>query len=344
MLNIKNVNLTTVQNIIKKQFMPYVSFAKAQEYLVGLPENNTLQTPMVAEQMQKAFSQLVYSKFLLDVEFVASKDASLTNIQDVLQSKTNGLVATMCYRIANFFYYAGVATDTAKMHIVCREFMEQCLRLTNIDIHPAAQIGEKFFIDHGNGIVIGETCEIGERCNLFNNVILGSKNVVKPKQGKRHPTLKNNVTICAGAKVLGDIVIGNNVFISPSAVVLDDIEDNKKILIINQLQIEKLDSYSYLPSQKLIVYGLVPKFKNGLNILGEGFYNPTVLIKLKNNKELNFAITYWDKNKIMIKFKNTTPYEKDVVKGVKLIILSNTSKVIVVNNLALQKALTNLCD
>jgi serine O-acetyltransferase len=296
------------------------------------------------KEIVACFAKIIFDKFMLDAEFVAQKDPSLTSIQEVIDSKTNSLLATFLYRIANFFYYANVTTDQSKTKTVCRQLMEHCLLLTAIDIHPGAKIGDKFFIDHGHGVVIGETCEIGERCNLFNGVILGSKNVVKAPKGKRHPTLKNNVTVCAGAKILGDITIGNNVFVSPSAVVLDDVEDNQKVLIVNQLQITKQDTFSYLPSQKMVIYGIVPKFKNTISILGEGFYNPNVIIKLKNNATLNYAIDYWDKNKIMVKFKNTTPFEKDIVKGVKCIVFSNNARVIIVNNLALEKALTSLCD
>lgn len=94
---------------------------------------------------------------------------------------------------------------------------------TGIEIHPGAKIGRKTFIDHGMGIVIGETAEVGEDCLIYHGVTLGA---VENKKGKRHPTVGNNVMIGAGAVVLGAINIGNNVKIGANAVVLDDVIDN----------------------------------------------------------------------------------------------------------------------
>jgi len=258
----------------------------------------------------------------------------------VLKTMSIGIVATFGYRIANFFYYLSNNINLQTQSVL---FMENIKALTTIDIHPAAKIGKQFFIDHGANVVVGQTTEIGERCTLFNGVILGSKNVVGVGVGgKRHPTLKNDVTVCANAKLLGNITIGENVFISPGAVVLDDIEDNAQVLIVNQLQIEKNNRNTYLPSQKLMIYGIVPKFKNSIHILGEGIYNPTVLIKLKSEKELKYEITYWDKNKIIVKFKNTTPMQLKDLQGLKTIVLSNSNKVVVLNSAGVTRALTTL--
>ena len=95
--------------------------------------------------------------------------------------------------------------------------------LTGIEIHPAAKIGGSFFIDHGFGVVIGETAEIGKNVTLFQGVTLGGTG---NEIGKRHPTLGNNVVIGAGAKVLGGIAIGNNVYIGANAVVLHPVPDD----------------------------------------------------------------------------------------------------------------------
>lgn len=289
-------------------------------------------------EMIEDVSNVAYEMLKKDMSFIASLDPSQNSIEVVQKTKTKSLVATMCYRVANTLYYKGYLKD--KTDIIPREFMEKVASQTGIDIHPQAIIGEQFFIDHGVGIVIGATTIIGKCCNIFNNVILGSKNVKTAKQTKRHPTLKDNVTICAGCRVLGDITIGNNCFISPNAVVLDDVPDNTHISIINQLQLSK--NGNRLPSQKMIVYGVVPKFKNTIKILGEGFYNPTVLIKLKGEKQLNYNIVYWDKNKILIKIKNTTPFEHNSISGAKIVILSNADKVIITQSYGLTKTLTTL--
>ena len=95
--------------------------------------------------------------------------------------------------------------------------------LTGIEIHPGARIGRRFFIDHGMGVVIGETAEIGDDCTLYHGVTLGGTTWNK---GKRHPTLKNGVVIGAGAKVLGPITIGENAKIGSNAVVVKDVPDN----------------------------------------------------------------------------------------------------------------------
>ena len=100
---------------------------------------------------------------------------------------------------------------------------ERAKRKTGIEIHPGAQIGHSLFIDHGTGVVIGETAIIGDNVTLFHGVTLGGTG---KERGKRHPTIGNNVFIGSGAKVLGNIVIGDNVKIGANAVVLTDIPKN----------------------------------------------------------------------------------------------------------------------
>ena len=98
---------------------------------------------------------------------------------------------------------------------------------TGIEIHPGAKIGRRTFIDHGMGIVIGETAEIGEDCLIYHGVTLGA---VENKKGKRHPTVGNNVMLGAGAVILGDIKIGDNVKVGANAVVLEDVESNSTVV------------------------------------------------------------------------------------------------------------------
>jgi len=95
--------------------------------------------------------------------------------------------------------------------------------LTGIEIHPGVRIGRRFFIDHGMGVVIGETAEIGDDCTLYHGVTLGGTTWNK---GKRHPTLKNRVVVGAGAKILGPITIGENAKVGSNAVVVKDVPDN----------------------------------------------------------------------------------------------------------------------
>lgn len=111
--------------------------------------------------------------------------------------------------------------------------------LTGIEIHPGATIGRGLFIDHGMGVVIGETAEIGDDVTIYHGVTLGGTG---KDTGKRHPTIGNNVIIGSGAKVLGPINIGNNVKIGANSVVLKDIEDNKTAVGIPAKVIEKLNN------------------------------------------------------------------------------------------------------
>lgn len=110
-----------------------------------------------------------------------------------------------------------------KMFTIARIISQVSRFWTGIEIHPGATIGKGLFIDHGMGVVIGETAEIGENCLIYQGVTLGGTGKEK---GKRHPTLGDNVMVGAGAKVLGPFKIGNNVKIAAGAVVLEEIPDN----------------------------------------------------------------------------------------------------------------------
>ncbi len=118
-------------------------------------------------------------------------------------------------------------------------FLSQLARwLTLIEIHPNARIGKRFFIDHGCGVVIGETTEIGDDCSVYQGVTLGGN--VFTKGVKRHPTLANNVTIGAGAKVLGAVVIGENSQVGANAVVVKDVPTNSIVVGIPARLLKKI--------------------------------------------------------------------------------------------------------
>jgi serine O-acetyltransferase len=132
----------------------------------------------------------------------------------------SGFHAILIHRFNHFLHKMGIP--------LIPRFLSQVARLfTGIEIHPAAEIGEGFFIDHGMGVVIGETTIIGKNCTLFQGVTLGGTGKEK---GKRHPTLKDNVVVGAGAKILGNIVIGSNSYIGANAVVLKDVPDNSTVV------------------------------------------------------------------------------------------------------------------
>jgi len=124
-----------------------------------------------------------------------------------------GLWALFYHRFAHYLYKKG-------LRFIPRFISGFSRLVTTIDIHPAAQIGERVFIDHGAGVVIGETCVIGDDVLIYQQVTLGG---VSTSVGKRHPTVGNNVVIGAGAKVLGNIVIGDNAKIGANSVVVKDV-------------------------------------------------------------------------------------------------------------------------
>jgi serine O-acetyltransferase len=127
-----------------------------------------------------------------------------------------GLHAILLYRISHFLYLRG--------HRILAHIVSNIARFfTGIEIHPAAIIGKGLLIDHGMGVVIGATAIIGDDCTLFQGVTLGGRGNSK---GKRHPTLQNGVFVGAGAKILGDIEIGDNAKIGANAVVLSDVPEN----------------------------------------------------------------------------------------------------------------------
>ena len=134
-----------------------------------------------------------------------------------------GVKAVFFHRIANFF-------SIAKLDLIARIISQFSRFLTGIEIHPKAKIGENLFIDHGMGVVIGETSEIGNNVTIYHMVTLGgispSINSDDQIESKRHPTLMDNVVVGSGAQVLGPVVVGKNAKIGANAVVTKDVTEN----------------------------------------------------------------------------------------------------------------------
>jgi serine O-acetyltransferase len=153
--------------------------------------------------------------FIEDIKAVFDRDPAAKSIWEVLLCYP-GLHAIMNHRFAHFLY-------NHKLFLLARISSQVSRFFTGIEIHPGAVIGKRFFIDHGMGIVIGETTEIGDDVTMYQGATLGGTGKDK---GKRHPTIGNNVTIGAGAKVLGPITIGDNTKIGAGAVVLKSLSAN----------------------------------------------------------------------------------------------------------------------
>ena len=134
-----------------------------------------------------------------------------------------GVKAVFLHRIANFF-------SIAKFDLIARMISQFSRFLTGIEIHPKAKIGNNLFIDHGMGVVIGETSEIGNNVTIYHMVTLGgispSTNSDYQRDAKRHPTLEDNVVIGSGAQVLGPVTIGKNAKVGANAVVTKDVPEN----------------------------------------------------------------------------------------------------------------------
>ena len=134
-----------------------------------------------------------------------------------------GVKAIFFHKVANFF-------ATAKFDLVARIISQFSRFLTGIEIHPKAKIGKNLFIDHGMGVVIGETSEIGDNVTIYHMVTLGgispSINSDSQRQIKRHPTLMNNVVIGSGAQILGPVIVGENAKVGANAVITKDVPNN----------------------------------------------------------------------------------------------------------------------
>ncbi len=157
----------------------------------------------------------MFAKLNYDLDRVLKEDPAARSKLEVflLYPSINALIV---YRIAHKLY-------NKKCFFLARLLSQLARFFTGIEIHPGAKIGKGLFIDHGMGVVIGETAEVGDNVTIYHGVTLGGTGKDK---GKRHPTVKDNVIIGAGAKVLGPIIIGNNVKIGANSVVLKDVPDN----------------------------------------------------------------------------------------------------------------------
>ena len=157
----------------------------------------------------------MFNQLKEDIACVKSRDPAARSVFEILFLYP-GLKAIRMHRKAYWFYHH-------KFYFIARWISQRASRRTGIEIHPAAQIGKRFFIDHGTGVVIGETAIIGDDVTLYQGVTLGGTG---KDTGKRHPTICDNVMIGSGAKILGPIVIGENCRVGAGAVVVTDIPAN----------------------------------------------------------------------------------------------------------------------
>jgi len=173
----------------------------------------------------------------LDIEAAYKGDPASKDYTEIVRSYP-GMTAILIQRVAHVLYEKGIFASA-------RELTEHAHSTTGIDIHPGAKIGKYFFIDHGTGVVIGETAEIGEWVRIYQQVTLGVLHFKKSETGdlhkgyKRHPTIGSNVVIGAGAKILGPVNIGNNVNIGANSWIDEDVPDDTAVFIAEHPTLQK---------------------------------------------------------------------------------------------------------
>ena len=167
-------------------------------------------------------------KIIEDIRSVFKRDPAARNVFEIITCYS-GVQALIIYRLTHLLW-------RYKLYWLARFISTFARWITGIEIHPGAVIGRRFFIDHGMGVVIGETAEIGDDCMMYHGVTLGGTSWDKVK---RHPTLKDGVIIGAGAKILGPITLGKNVRVGSNSVVVKSIDDNCTVVGIPGRVLEK---------------------------------------------------------------------------------------------------------
>lgn len=187
--------------------------------------------------MERLESDMILKDIWLDIKAVQERDPAARSALEVLLLY-QGIHALIWHRFAHWFY-------RHKMFFIARLISQIARFFTLIEIHPGARLGHGILIDHGSGVVIGETAVVGDNCTIYQGVTLGG---VGTRKGKRHPTLGNNVMVGAGAKILGAFEVGDNCSIAANAVLLKPLEDNVTAVGIPARPIKK-DGVS-LPKQR----------------------------------------------------------------------------------------------
>ncbi len=203
-------------------------------------DSTAIACPVMEKSCQLSMEYLqrlpdIQSKLQKDVQAAYDGDPAATNLEEIILSYP-GVYAITVHRLAHEFHRMGLA-------LIARIMSEYAHSTTGIDIHPGAKIGESFFIDHGTGVVIGETCVIGNNVKVYQGVTLGALSFPKDAKGKlirgnrRHPTIEDDVTIYAGATILGgDTVIGRGSVVGGNVWITESLPPFSKV--INRPQIE----------------------------------------------------------------------------------------------------------
>ena len=188
-----------------------------------------------------------------EIQVIRERDPAIkSNMEVFLYSSFK---AILHYRIAHKLYLK-------KHYFLARWVSQRAVRKTGIEIHPGATIGKGLFIDHGSGVIIGETAELGDNITLYQGVTLGGTG---KEQGKRHPTIGNNVMISAGAKILGSFTIGDNSKIGAGSVVLEEVPPNSTVVGVPGHVVKR--NNQRLPQEELDQIHLPDPVKEELSML-----------------------------------------------------------------------------
>ena len=186
------------------------------------------------------------------LESIKKRDPAAKSILSIILTYP-GVKAVFFHQISNFFYKAG-------FDLIARIISQTIRFFTGIEIHPGAKIGKNLFIDHGMGVVIGETSEIGDNVTIYHNVTLGgsspSIDSERQRNEKRHPSIGNDVVIGSGAQIIGPIKVGNNARIAANAVVVKDVPENATMVGIPAKAVKLENKGSFKP------YGVDDKVKD----------------------------------------------------------------------------------
>ena len=186
------------------------------------------------------------------LESIKRRDPAAKSIISIILTYP-GVKAVFFHQISNFFYKAG-------FDLIARIISQTIRFFTGIEIHPGATIGKNLFIDHGMGVVVGETSEIGDNVTIYHNVTLGgsspSIDSERQRHEKRHPTIGNDVVIGSGAQIIGPIKVGNNARIAANAVVVKDVPENATMVGIPARAVKLENKGSFRP------YGVDDKVKD----------------------------------------------------------------------------------
>lgn len=177
-----------------------------------------------------------------DLRAYAERDPASSGRCEIILDTYASFKAVLFHRFAHQIWLNDAVVDHEN---IAQRLANAGKLQSGAEIHPAVCIGRRFVLDHGYGTVIGETCEIGDDCYLLGGVTLGASGIADNGRGKRHPTLGNRVEIGAGARVLGAVAIGDDVFISPACVITRDVPANYRISVANQLQLQRDGSLSF---------------------------------------------------------------------------------------------------